>query len=126
MEGRGFRQIWESMGVGAIFQDIRIPKTGFLGMLNWERGGGPDDIFMGDLVEVVSGDLLGIGDESGEARQFQMVKCKGKSERIREEGGILTALDFTGELIAKQCRLKSMSDASAGTSPDCKKIANWI
>ena len=39
---------------------------------------------MGDLVEVVSGDLLEIVDASEKEGQVQMVKCKGKSEIIQE------------------------------------------
>ena len=35
-----------------------------------------------------------------------MAKCKGKSERIREEGKIVTALAFMVELIACHLRLK--------------------
>ena len=42
---------------------------------------------MGDLVEVVPGDLRETGDESAKEGQSQMVKCKGKSDRIKEEGG---------------------------------------
>ena len=40
---------------------------------------------MGDLVDVVSGDLLEIGDDSEKEGHVQMAKCKGKSERIQAE-----------------------------------------
>ena len=51
---------------------------------------------MGDLVDVVSGDLLVIGDESEKEGQLKMVKFKGKSERVQEEGNISTASDAVG------------------------------
>ena len=64
---RRFREISEFAGARVIFQDIRIPKNGFRGMLRWWWwwvGGGTDDIIADDLVDVVSGDLLEIGGES--------------------------------------------------------------
>ena len=61
---------------------------------------------MDDLVGVVSGDLLGIGDESGKECHVQMAKFKGGSERIQEAQEILTALAFMGELIAGKRHLK--------------------
>ena len=79
---RGFSSLGESAisenlgirGERVIFQDIQLPRNGYRGMPHWEGG---NDIIMGDLVEVVSGDLLDIGDESGKAGKAHMVKCKG-------------------------------------------------
>ena len=65
---RRFREICESVGARVIFQDIRIPTNGFRRMLNLE---GVNDIMMGDLVGVVSGDLLEIGNASE-----KKVSCK--------------------------------------------------
>ena len=42
---------------------------------------------MYDLVDVVPVDLLEISDASEKQGHVQMAKCKGKSERIQEEGG---------------------------------------
>ena len=39
---------------------------------------------MGDLVAVVSGDVLEVGDGSKKEGQLQMAECKGKSEIIQE------------------------------------------
>ena len=64
--------------------------------VNAELGGG-DDVIMDDLVDVVPGDLIEIGDESGKAGQVQMVKCKCKSGRIQEEAKILMALSPMGD-----------------------------
>ena len=56
---------------------------------------------MGDLIDVVADDLL-------EFREgvVQIAKIHDEKERSREEKKVLTALDFTGEVISVECHLK--------------------
>ena len=71
---------------------------------------------MDDLVDVVHGDLLEIGDKSGNVGQAQMVKCKGKSERIQEEKKILTALPVTGGINCEQTSYKTERKSRGGSN----------
>ena len=71
----------------------------------------------------IPGDFLDIGDASGEEGHVQMVKCKGKSGRIQEEKGILTALDFVEELIANHRHLELTGNQEANL---IKKNAIWM
>ena len=50
---------------------------------NAEVGGG-NDVSMGDLVEVVADDLLGINEAHGKEEQVQMVKFIGEAESSQE------------------------------------------
>ena len=61
--------------------------------------GGRCDVLMGDLIEVVADDFLGINEEPEKERHVEMVKFSDENERSQEEKKILTALALTEEVI---------------------------
>ena len=62
---------------------------------------------MGDLVEVVPDDLLGINEGREKEGQVQMVEFSDAKETSQESNRILAELDFAEEVIANWFRLKS-------------------